>query len=195
MSILFIDTETTGLPLRNNLTRELSDPKDFQKYDNARLIEVAYKITSPADKSFLLTSSTLVKNETLKIENTSIHGISTELALEQGKNVSELLDEILDDLNTYDVQKIVAHNIEFDLNILLAECYRYNKLELIQKLSNINEKYCTMKEAQKLFNFKKFPKLKELYEYLFQKTFENQHTALSDCNACLKCFNEMMKLK
>ena len=194
MSILFIDTETTGLPLRNNLTRELSDPKDFQKYDNARLIEVAYKISSPSDRSFLLTSSTLVKNETLNIENTSIHGISTEIALEQGRNISELLDEILDDLNTYDVQKIVAHNIEFDLNIILAECYRYNKQELIQKLFNINAKYCTMKEAQKLFNFKKFPKLSELYEYLFQKTFKNQHTALSDCSACIECYNEMIQV-
>lgn len=189
MSILFFDTETTGLPLRNNLTRELSNPEDFEKYQNARLIEIAYKIVSATD---ILSSSTLVKNETLKIDNTSIHGISTELALKHGKDISELLDEMLEDLNTYDVQKIVAHNVEFDFNILLAECYRYNKQDFIKKLSNINEKYCTMKESYKFFNFKKFPKLSELYEYLFKKTFQNQHTALSDCDACMKCYNEML---
>lgn len=38
MSILVFNTVTTGLPLRND-KRTLSDPKDFKKYNKARLMK------------------------------------------------------------------------------------------------------------------------------------------------------------
>jgi hypothetical protein len=34
----------------------------------------------------------------------------------------------------------------------------------------------------------KFPKLGELYEFLFQTTFENSHDSLFDAFCCLRCF-------
>ena len=192
MSVLVFDTETTGLPLRND-KRDLSNPKDFEKYDKARLIEIAYKIISGDDNGLMLTYNTLVKNETLEIENSHIHGITTEMVLEEGKHICDLLDELLEDMKTYNVQKIVAHNIEFDINIVLAECYRYGKQDLLERFLNAN-KFCTMKEGQKLLMLQKYPKLTELYYRIFNKTFSNQHSALADCEACLECYIEMCKV-
>lgn len=62
------------------------------------------------------------------------------------------------------------------------------------------ESYCTMKRTTDLVGIpkghgggNKYPKLSELYRFLFDEDFENAHDAMADVTATAKCFQEIMK--
>ena len=63
-TILFIDTETTGLPEINRLKRSsFYEPEMYDKYDNARMIEFAcmmYKIDDAKNMFYVQSYSTLI---------------------------------------------------------------------------------------------------------------------------------------
>ena len=69
-----------------------------------------------------------------------INGITKAKIRSRGKSIHEILDQLYQDLQ--DARVMIAHNMEFDLNILLTECYRYSKHELLQHLVQM-KKYCT----------------------------------------------------
>jgi DNA polymerase III epsilon subunit-like protein len=77
--------------------------------------------------------------------------------------------------------------------IILSEAYRANKLELI-KLINQKLHLCSMAIGKKFMKNDKNPKLIELYKFLFNKDFIQDHRALSDCVACLDCFLSMISI-
>ena len=39
----------------------------------------------------------------------------------------------------------------------------------------------------------KWPKLEELYNYLFNKNFQGAHRAINDVKACAECFIQLKK--
>lgn len=185
---LFIDTETTGLPI----TRKFNDyypPENNYYYENSRLIEIAY-IIYDENKNIVKEVNNLIKPDNFIITNQYIHGISNDNALENGKDISEVLDELNNDLNNIDI--IVAHNINFDINIILSECYRKNKIELIDKLKSI-EKECTMEIGKHYMKTYRSPKLVILYEHLFHKSVDQIHRALSDTQICAECYYKMLE--
>jgi DNA polymerase III epsilon subunit-like protein len=124
----------------------------------------------------------------MDIKNTDIHGVTNEMAL-SGMNIINLLEEIDKDIKTYNVKRLVAHNIDFDMNILLSECYRYNKESLANLLISC-ETFCTMKRGKIFMDFYKNPKLIELYNFVHRNNGPpfKEHSALSDCVACEKCY-------
>jgi DNA polymerase III epsilon subunit-like protein len=80
----------------------------------------------------------------------------------------------------------MAHNINFDINVLRAELYRY-RLEYIIELLDTKTFFCTMLKTKKMVNatFKnsndiKDPNLKELYFYATGKQMENHHNSFHD---------------
>lgn len=105
----------------------------------------------------------------------------------------------------------VAHNMEFDYTMLTVE-YERNAADLsyrnIPKLfthpnmwGQWPEKYCTMESTIQICKLPfsnpkrnwgggayKFPKLAELYFFLFDETPENLHNSLVDTVVCLKCY-------
>ena len=90
---------------------------------------------------------------------------------------------------------IIGHNVEFDRKMVKWECRRlwidfeYDKFQWID----------TMKPTTKLVGARrsnwsiKWPKLSELYQYLFHVDFEWAHDALSDIKATKDCFLELIK--
>ena len=66
---------------------------------------------------------------------------------------------------------------------------------------NIADTYCTMKNSINLCKIEKswpngdkylkYPKLSELYVYLFNKEPKNTHNALVDILICMRCFCKM----
>jgi hypothetical protein len=48
--------------------------------------------------------------------------------------------------------------------------------------------------GKKFMKNDKNPKLIELYKFLFNKDFIQDHRALSDCDACLDCFLSMISI-
>jgi DNA polymerase III epsilon subunit-like protein len=117
----------------------------------------------------------------------------------------------MEDYNNADI--VVAHNMEFDFNIIKVEIMRqiYNdknpiskKEELTQKLNCLKASKklcCTMQESIEICNIKaltkdgkeyvKFPSLSELHKHLFSVVPKKLHNSLNDVLICLRCFYKM----
>lgn len=190
-SVLIFDTETTGLP--EFLNKNYHPPKNFDKYDNSRIIEIGYRILSQENNELLVQFQSCINFEGMDIKNSHIHGVSNEMAL-AGMSILDLLNEIENDMKNYNVKRIVAHNIDFDMNILLSECYRYNKEGLASLLLSC-ETFCTMKRGKIFMDFYKNPKLIELYNFVYRNNAPpfKEHSAMSDCIACEKCYLAIVK--
>jgi DNA polymerase III epsilon subunit-like protein len=91
---------------------------------------------------------------------------------------------------------LVAHNIDFDTNVVGAELVR---AEIDNPLPE-KRRRCTMKESADYCKLPgkygyKWPSLTELHEILFGSPFEGAHDAAADCLACMNCFFELKKRK
>ena len=193
MNLLFFDLETTGLPLKNG--NQYLDPKISKYYKTSRIIEIAWIIIEIKEDNesinkpihILTKKSFLIYPKDFVITNTIIHGIDMENVLTNGLFMENVLKEFEKDLDLFNINKIISHNIEFDYNILLSECYNNNSKSLIDKLNSI-KKRCSMYEGRKKMNVSKFPKLTELYNYLFNEDIQQKHRALNDTELCMKCY-------
>jgi hypothetical protein len=72
----------------------------------------------------------------------------------------------------------------------MAEAYRYNNEELANLLMT-SETYCTKNYGQLYMKGDKRPKLTELYEYLFNEPFPQEHRAMSDVIATMRCYRKL----
>lgn len=118
---------------------------------------------------------------------------------DQGIPISEALVKFHQTLELTNV--IVAHNIQFDMNMIKIECRRNessfkNHLSMIQ-MFNDKKIVCTMMEGMKRFKLQKFPRLAHLYELLFNEEIENYniplHNSLVDSIVCLLCYLQMIE--
>lgn len=184
---LFFDTETNGLPLDYNapITNLSNWP---------RLVQIAWILFDNAGQE-VKRKNYIIKPDGFIIPNSasSIHGITTEKALIEGKDINVVLKEF----NTYiDIaSKLVAHNMSFDEKIVGAEFLRFKMYNPIQEKSKI----CTMTETTNYVAIPgpygyKWPKLTELHYKLFRNNFEDAHDATVDVEITAKCFWEAKKL-
>ena len=58
-------------------------------------------------------------------ESINIHGITMEIANNEGTEIEQVLETFIKDIS--DVSVIVSHNINFHLKTIIAELVRYNK--------------------------------------------------------------------
>lgn len=183
---LFIDTETTGLPVTKGWGNYYN-PSLTSYYEDSRVIELAY-IIYDEDKNIVKSADYLIIPDGFVIQNSKFHGITMEDATENGRNISDVLKEF--DVDLEGVTSIIAHNINFDINLILSECYRLKNTELVKKIGII-DKACTMEIGKAYMKSQKYPKLVELYTYLFNKPIEQKHRALSDTQICAECYYKM----
>lgn len=197
---LFIDTETTGLPLNANLP--------FTELGNwPYLVQVAL-IIEDDNYGVLARRNIILKPNgyTIPESSTKVHGISNESAVKNGEDRDKIISFL--DFVLYKSDIIIGHNVEFDLNVIKSEIIRIkgmgNALFEKKKHSIID----TMKMGMNIckipnlsFNTRmsqpyKYPKLDELYYKLFNKHFDNQHDSMADIQATHDCYYELKgKLK
>ncbi|MDD2380963.1 MAG: 3'-5' exonuclease [Mariniphaga sp.] len=183
---LFFDTETTGLP--RNWRAPITDLNNWP-----RMVQIAW-ILSDKTGSRIEAGDFIIKPENfvIPLNTTRIHGISTEKALHEGKNLLEILTKFNDLVN--EAEYLVAHNISFDEKIIGAEFLRMGMESNFLK----KRKLCTMKSSTNYcripgpYGFK-YPKLSELHFRLFGEDFDEAHNAAVDIHATEKCFWEMRK--
>lgn len=204
MKILFFDTETTGLPVNF-----------YEPYTNIenwpRLVQLSW-ITEDTDTKEKKENDFIIRPEGFTIPEAAakIHNITTEIAERDGVNLMAALSDFVQDMLLADLQ--VAHNIEFDKNVICSEIYRtaiklMGEKELLLEFGFRIQNYfmnkrsiCTMKLGTNYTKIKtaggdyKWPKLIELYRHFFGRDFEGQHDALDDIRATRECFWEMVRL-
>ena len=188
---LIFDLETTGLP--NQLGFNMYyEPHQIKHYDSSRVIELGYMICSKEGEIIKKKSYLIKHDEDIEITNSFIHNITKEMIDkdEDSKNINEALDIFLNDLENVDT--IIAHNINFDYNILLSECYRLNKDKLIQSLKS-KKRECTMQMGTLYMKSKKSIKLVELFKKLFKMEIQQKHRALYDTDLCGKCYYKLQE--
>jgi len=186
---LIFDTETTGLP-----------PKGipFTHTDAwPRVVQIAWQLHD--EKGNLIAHKDyLIKPEGFNIpfEAQRIHGISTELAREKGKDLREVLQEFFDDLSKVDY--IAGHNLGFDIDMLSAEALRtdmdYEPLRsktVVDTMTEITANYCQIPGGKG--GKYKFPTLTELYVKLFDEHFEQAHNATADVEASARVLFELFR--
>ncbi len=187
---LIFDTETTGLPKRWDAP--ITDTDNWP-----RCIQIAWQLHD-AMGNCIEHQDYLVQPEGFNIpyDAEKIHGISTELAAEQGVSLAEVLEKFNAVLEKS--KFIVGQNVKFDLNIMGAEFVRGNIANQLQELPVLDT--CTEHTANlcKIPGGRggrfKLPTLTELHQYLFNVPFAEAHNATADVEATTRCFLELMRL-
>lgn len=198
---LIFDTETTGFPQGMKLGT-FPSPVEYQNYDTSRLIEFGYALIDQ-NLEIISKDSYLIQID-VEIPNSNIHGITND-DVKNGISLPDFLD-ILEKLLS-SVESLIGHNLIFDINVLAAECYRSDRNELGSLLLNFvtcSKIEDTMRLGMKLIqsqlnvfvkniNSIKFPKLSELYQYLFRKKIIQSHRALGDVEICYLCYCQLIQ--
>jgi DNA polymerase III subunit alpha len=197
-TIIVFDTETTGLPPRPSRFKKYHNPKtEYMFYDSSRVVELAYIVYMYDDVTHTHTvvhshASLVSPNDEFVIMNEAIHGITQEMAVNYGRPIKNVLCDFLEALSNVDI--IVAHNIEFDMNIILAEFYRA-KLDPIKLLPI--QQVCTIRLAMDVLKLDKYPKLIDLYNKLHPRldSCSQTHRALDDTEKCAESYFALRKYK
>ena len=187
---LIFDTETTGLPKRWDAP--ITDTDNWP-----RCIQIAWQLHD-AMGNCIEHQDYLVQPEGFNIpyDAEKIHGISTELAQEQGMPLSEVLKKFNEALSK--TKFVVGQNVKFDLNIMGAEFVRGDVANLLQELPVLDT--CTEHTASLCqipggrYGKFKLPTLTELHQFLFNKPFSEAHNATADVEATTRCFFELVRL-
>ena len=184
---LFFDTETTGIPA--NYNAPMSDLKNWP-----RLVQIAWIACD--EKGVVIESAEHIiqpNGFVIPKDATALHGISTEKAMREGKDLKGVLVPFAK--LAKESKFLVGHNISFDINIVGAELIRTGVECVVQNKSSI----CTMKSTVNFcvlpgkFGYK-WATLEELYFKLFGKSFLDAHSAMNDIKATKDCFFELKKL-
>ena len=187
MRILFFDTETTGLPI--NWNAPVSDLNNWP-----RLVQLAWQVYN-LNGDLLEEHEYIIKpiGFIIPSEASAVHKITTEIALKNGVDLLTILNIFSSSVNSCGL--LVAHNYSYDYNIMGSELLRNGQENCLKEKENI----CTMKASTAFCKIPgpygyKWPKLEELYDKLFNDTF-NAHNALDDIKATSKCFWELISKK
>lgn len=184
MNRVVLDLETNGLPQTQGWGNYYY-PKESKWYDTSRVVQIGY-IVIDKDHKVVKKVCNLIKPDGFTIENAHIHGITYENAVDKGIPIVDALKELEKDFQ--DCSHIISHNVKFDYNVLLSECYRYNMTTLCTLLEG-KKTFCTMEIGRIHMGVRKYPKLTEMYERFFPNDkWEQIHDALDDCEHCLKCY-------
>jgi len=222
--ILVLDTETTGLIPKMNFTKNRNDINIEILNNCPYILQFSYIYYDSINNNFIKCEDKYIKipeNIEISIENSKIHGITEEIIKEKGISIESILIDFM--LIYQNSNKIIGHNILFDLNMIFIELLRliikttekhdnkrakhakHNKwIDYYDMLiddvydKSSNKIYCTMKTTKQICNLLitnkngktslKYPKLIELYYYLFNKKPVNLHNSLIDCFCCLRCY-------
>ena len=182
-NILFLKIETNGLP--KGKVKEV-------KKDNLncwpKVISIYYKIghyNKETKKIDIIYSCYSIVKVDFAINKYAqrVHQITDEMIQNEGIEIKSILNQLNNDIQKYNIQFIIGHNINFDYNIIHSEFFK-NEIEfknenmkLIDTI-NFNHDY-------------EYPKLEELFEKLYGRKFKKSHPRKSLINIVIKCFEKL----
>ncbi len=187
---LIFDTETTGLP--RNWNAPITDTDNWP-----RCIQIAWQLHDEFG-NLIENQDYLVNPNGFNIpyDAERIHGISTELAQEQGIELQEVLEKF--NIALSKAKFIVGQNIGFDVNIMGCEFHRMGVESPMAQMPVLDTCTETTAELLRLPGGRggrfKLPNLTELHEYLFGEPFSEAHNATADVEATTRCFFQLLKV-
>jgi len=206
MIVLVFDTETTGLP--KNMR---SFPVRSNLHEWPHIVQLSYILYDTEKNTVVSIDDNIIclpSNVDIPECSTKIHGITNLISQNNGISIKEVLFNFIKDFELADL--IVAHNLEFDKKMLIAEFYRLETnifdadyyLKAFKMITTSKKYFCTMQESIDICNIKaytkidkkeynKFPTLLELCKHLFQYEPKNLHNSMNDVVICLQCFYKM----
>ncbi len=188
---LIFDTETTGLPKSWNAP--ITDTDNWP-----RCVQIAWQLHDEVGH-LIEHNDFLIQPDGYNIpyDAERIHGISTELAQEQGISLDKSLELFNEALSK--TKFIVGQNLNFDLNIMGCEFHRLGVESILSSLPILDT--CTEKTALMCqlpggrYGKFKLPTLTELHNHLFGVGFGEAHNATADVEATTRCFLELIRLR
>ncbi|MCG9971182.1 DNA polymerase III subunit alpha [Christiangramia crocea] len=186
---LIFDTETTGLPKRWDAP--LTDSDNWP-----RCIQIAWQLHDEMG-NLIESQDYLVQPDGFDIpyDSERIHGISTDLAREEGVSLDEVLEKFNEALKKS--KFVVGQNVGFDINIMGAEFIRRDFENSLQEMPVLDTCTETTAELCKIPGGRggkfKLPTLTELHEFLFDEAFNEAHNATADVEATTRCFLELIR--
>ncbi|GAA4160471.1 hypothetical protein GCM10022217_24560 [Chryseobacterium ginsenosidimutans] len=180
--LLFIDTETTGIPKRWDLPYS-----DTDNWPSA--VQVSW-IIYDENGNEIKRENCYIDVDDLKISTKSfkIHGITKEFLSKNGQARSFVLEKLSADIQKYQ-PLIIGHFTEFDIDTLSCDFYRANLENPFQQ----SHFYCTMLKSND-YNLNpnvNYLRLNQLFEFLFKEKMERSHDAMIDAEMTAKCFFEI----
>lgn len=190
---IVLDTETTGLP------RDRSNPpveKNLHIYDTARILQLSWAVYDINGKLIKI-EDYLIKPCGYQVASTEIHGITEEMA-QNGYMFKSVMNKFCQDLKN--IQAIIAHNINFDDNVLKSEMIRYDLYILLNEYNKI-KKICSMKKCKNIVKVIgksgkiKYPRQCELYKCVIGEEMMNAHNSKYDVINLGKVITKLIKQK
>lgn len=194
---LIIDVETTGLPQCNGLPYgKYPAYENVELYNTSRIVQFSMMYCN-IDLEEIELKDFIVRAHDFTIENSKFHGITNEISLKNGINFIEIIQEFL--IYVKQISYIIAHNANFDMNILYSELYRAGLYSIISELKT-KKIICTMKNTKYIVKARnkygiKDPSLAELYKFVIKKNIENAHNSKYDVINLYICIKELYNAK
>ena len=213
--VMAFDVETTGLIPKRGPKTIFTDDIGLSPY----ILQLSFIVYNTESNVTVRTFNSYVNiDDSIEISPkiTELTGIVREMCNTQGQSIEYILSEFYKEYVSCDT--IVAHNIDFDKEMIMIETIRNhskmvelgctNPTLLFNDMYNFISKkeiYCTMRIGKELCNlwtqpsssslskrsYKKNPKLSELYFKIFNEIPLGLHDAFVDTDACLKCYLHM----
>ena len=201
MKLLFIDSETNGLP--KNKYAPYSQTEMW-----CHVIQISWAVVDSASWSIIKEEDHFLKvREPWSSEAERIHQIPESIVRKFGKDPVQVLQILQSDIDKCDA--VIAHNMTFDKTVIMAEVQRLYDTGIMScspsQFWSCKKDICTMKATKKYvgLTFKnstdlKFPKLSELYAKLFGVVYDVSgaplHNARHDVNCLVTCVQKLLTL-
>lgn len=180
--LLFIDTETAGVPKRWDLP--------YSETNNwTTAIQISW-IICDENSNEIKRENFYVYADDVEISSKSykIHGITKEFLGKNGQSRTSVLEKLSVDIRYYQ-PLIIGHYTEFDLHTLSCDYYRAD----LENPFLYSQFFCTMLKSKDYVRNPEVDcfRLPQLHDFLFDEVMERSHNALIDAEMTAKCFFEI----
>lgn len=190
-TILFYDTETSGLPL-------FHEPSEHP--DQPHIVQLGACLVDADTRRVISTIDLIVRPDGWEIpdEVAAVHGITTEYAQAVGVDEATAVQALLDLERAAGYR--VAHNESFDARILRIACMRFQGAEVADAWKARASK-CTAQLSTPILalpptdrmraggrTHHKTPNLGEAYRFFTGQPLVGAHSAMVDVRACMDVF-------
>ena len=181
-NLLFIDTETSGLPKKWNAP--------YSKVNNWPFSVQISWLVYRKNGELIKKEDHFINDQDVKISPAAleIHGLTPQFLSENGEPRHEVMALLAEDIRRYN-PLLVGHFMELDYHVISADFFRTG----IENPAETLPTFCTMLATRHLHIHPqpKYLKLGQLYQLLFHRTLLNQHNAMNDATATAECFFEL----